>query len=424
MRIGVYGCGYLGTVLSACLADFGMPITCYGEDQERINALAQGNFPFYEKNLNDVVRRNLRVGRLVCSTDLESFCRRSQVIYIAEDDAEQVPRGFVEVLKRAQPETVLVITTPVAVGTAARLQQMLRKTNPTPQVTIVSQPLFFTDGCAVEDFNWPDRIVLGTDSHNAVNVLKQIYRPLVMRGVPVIVTSYETAELVREASSAFLATKVSFINELASLCEHVKADAVDLALAMGLDKKIAPRCLQAGASYGGPFAEADIASLAQLADQNGIALKILASAREVNRSVCDVVVSKVSALVESVSGKEVGVLGLAFKPHTSSVVGSISLDIVRRLNSSGAHVRAYDPVAMPDAKSKLDSTVRYCQDAYATAEGADALVLCTGWPEFRTLDFERIKRSLRQPVIVDTKNLLDAVRLKQLGFKYLGVGRA
>jgi len=422
MRIGVYGCGYLGTVLSACLADFGMPVTCYGENEQRILALAQGNIPFYEKNLNDVVRRNLRAGRLVCSTDLETFAQRSLVIFLAEDSGEQVTRTVALLAKHAQPTAIFVLVTPVAVGTATKLEETLRQAG--CKVTVVSQPMFFTDGCAIEDFNWPDRIVLGTDSHAAVQLLKQIYRPLVMRGVPVIVTNHQTAELVREASTAFLATKVSFINELATLCERVNADAVDLGLAMGLDKKIAPRCLQAGASFGGPFAESDIESLAQLATSNGVALKILASARDVNRSVCDLVVDKVSKLVQSVSGKEVGVLGLAFKPHTSSVVGSISLDVVRRLAGNGANIRAYDPVAMQDAKQHLDPGVRYCTDAYGAAEGSDALVLCTGWPEFRSLDFDRIKRLVRQPIIVDTKNLLDAVRLKALGFRYLGVGRA
>jgi UDPglucose 6-dehydrogenase len=422
MRIGVYGCGYLGTVLSACLADFGMPVTCYGEPENKILALAQGAIPFYEKNLNDVVRRNLRAGRLVCSSDLASFGQRCAVIFLAEDSGEHIDHTVKELARHAQPNAILVVTTPVAVGTAGRIERSLRAAG--GKITVVSQPIFFTDGCAVEDFNWPDRIVLGTDSAEAVAMLKQIYRPLVMRGVPVIVTNHQTAELVREASTAFLATKVSFINELASLCERVDADAVDLGLAMGLDKKIAPRCLQAGASFGGPFAESDIDSLSKLATSKGVSLRILASAREVNRSVCDLVVDKVSKLVQSVSGKEVGVLGLAFKPHTSSVVGSVSLDVVRRLAGNGASIRAYDPVAMQDAKLHLDPGVRYCPDAYAAAEGSDALVLCTGWPEFRSLDFDRIKRVVRQPIIVDTKNLLDAVRLKALGFRYLGVGRA
>jgi len=257
-----------------------------------------------------------------------------------------------------------------------------------------------------------------------VLLLKQIYRPLVMRGVPVIVTNHETAELVREASTAFVATKISFINELAALCERVNGDAVDLALALGLDKKIAPRCLQPGAGFGGPFVEADMDSLAQLATGSGVSLKILTAAREVNRSMCERVVEKIAQMVEPVAGREVGILGLAFKPHTNSVAASASIDLAKRLLARGANVRAYDPVAIPDARMELDGTVRYCDSPYDAAQGADALVVSTGWPEFRSLDFDRIKRLVRQPIIVDTKNLLDAARMRSMGFRYVGVGRA
>jgi UDPglucose 6-dehydrogenase len=275
----------------------------------------------------------------------------------------------------------------------------------------------------VEDFNWPDRIVLGTTSNAAVLTLKQLYRPLVMRGVPVIVTTFNTAELVREASTAFVATKISFINELAGLCEQIQADAVDLALALGLDKKIAPRCLQPGAGHGGAFVEADLEALGRLAGSNGVNLKILAAAREVNRMQCDRIIDKVEAVVESLTGKDVGLLGLSFKPNTNSVAQSVSIQVARGLLARGARVRAYDPVAMADAKLELNGTVKYCDSAYAAAEGADAVVVSTGWPEFRALDFERIKRGLKRPAIVDTKNLLDGARLRSMGFHYVGVGR-
>jgi UDPglucose 6-dehydrogenase len=283
--------------------------------------------------------------------------------------------------------------------------------------------MFFTDGCAVEDFNWPDRIILGTNSNDAVLAIKQIYHPLVMRGVPVIVTNHETAELVREAATAFVATKISFINELSSLCEKVNADAVNLALALGLDKKIAPRCLQPGAGMGGIFAESDMDSLAELAQQKGVELKVLSAAREVNQTLAERLVEKISSAVDSVQNKDVGILGLAFKPNTNSVAGSSSLHLAQTLIAKGARVRAYDPVAMPDAKEKLNGMVKYCDSPYAVAEGVDALVVGTGWPEFRTLDFSKIKTLLKRPVIVDTKNLLDHVRLRSMGFKYLGVGR-
>jgi UDPglucose 6-dehydrogenase len=421
MHIGVFGSGYLGTVVSACLADFGTPVTCYDADTARIMALAEGKLPFYERNLTDVIKRNIRAGRLLYSTDLESFAQRAQIIFFAQDSHQALVQEITDVAPLTSPGTVLVIMTPVPVGTATAIEDKLHDIS-SPR-TVVSQPLFLTDGCAVEDFNWPDRIVLGAASPEPVLLLKQIYRPLVMRGVPVIVTSHETAELVRQASTAFVATKISFINEIATLCERVQADAVDLALALGLDKKIAPRCLQPGSTMGGAFVEREMEALHDLSQTAGIDLRILTAAREVNRTLCDTVVTKLAGLVNSIAGKEVGILGLSFKPHTSSVAGSTSIGIARKLASAGAKVRAYDPVALDEARRQLDPQVRCCETPYLAAHGADALVVGTGWPEFRALDFDRIRRELRQPVIVDTKNLLDATRLKTMGFKYVGMGR-
>ena len=288
---------------------------------------------------------------------------------------------------------------------------------------IVSQPMFFTAGCAVEDFNWPDRIVLGSNSSDAVGVIKQIFHPLVMRGVPVIVTNHATAELVREATTAFVATKISFINELAGLCEKVSADAVHLSLALGLDKKIGPRCLQAGASMGGLFAQSDMDSLAQLAQGKNVELRILAAARDVNQALADGLAGKICTCLRSLENKNVGILGLAFKPNTNSVAGSASVRLAQSLVARGARVRAYDPVAIPEAKLELNGSVDYCDSPYAAAEGVEALVVGTGWPEFRGLDFSRIKGLLRRPLIVDTKNILDSVRLRAMGFEYVGVGR-
>jgi UDPglucose 6-dehydrogenase len=311
---------------------------------------------------------------------------------------------------------ILTIVTPVSVGTANALEKSIKDAG--LQATIVSQPMFFTDGCAVEDFNWPDRLILGSTSTEAVQMLKQIFHPLVMRGVPVIVTNQSTAELVREAATAFVATKISFINEVAALCERVNADAVNLALALGLDKKIAPRCLQPGAGMGGVFAESDMDSLAELAKAHGVPLKVLSAARDVNHYLAERLVEKIAAALNSVENKEVGILGLAFKPNTNSVAGSSSVRLAENLVAKGAHVRAYDPVAIPEAKTRLNGSIRYCESAYAAAEGSDALVVGTGWPEFRALDFER-----KKPLIVDTKNLLDSTRLRALGFEYVGVGR-
>jgi UDPglucose 6-dehydrogenase len=421
MQIGVYGSGYLGTVISACLADFGTPVSCCHPDRSRMVEMAQGNIPFFEKNLKEIIRRNVRAGRLAYSTDIESFARKTGVIFLAEDKAENLNDIAIRITRLAPKPPILTIVTPVPVGTASALEKSIRDIG--LQATIVSQPMFFTDGCAVEDFNWPDRLILGSSSTEAVQVLKQIFHPLVMRGVPVIVTNQATAELVREAATAFVATKISFINEVATLCERVNADAVNLALALGLDKKIAPRCLQPGAGMGGVFAESDMDSLMQLAQSQGVSLKVLNAARDVNGLLADRLVDKISAALNSVENKDVGILGLAFKPNTNSVAGSSSLRLAEGLVSKGARVRAYDPVAIPEAKTHLHGAVRYCDSAYAAAEGSDALVVGTGWPEFRALDFDRIKHLLKRPVIVDTKNLLDSSRLRALGFEYVGVGR-
>jgi len=383
--------------------------------------MAQGNVPFFEKNLAEVIKRNVRAGRLAYSTDMESFARKAHVIFLAEDSAQHLGDLAVRVARLAPRPPILSLVTPVPVGTASGVEKRLKQEK--LRGTVVSQPVFFTPGCAVEDFNWPDRIIMGTSSNDAVLALKQIFHPLVMRGVPVIVTNHETAELVRESATAFVATKISFINELSNLCEKVNADAMSLSLALGLDKKIAPRCLQPGAGMGGLFAESDMDSLAELAQQKGVSLKVLSAAREVNHSLADRLVDKISHVVNSVQNKDLGILGLAFKPNTNSVAGSSSVRLAQSLIAKGARVRAYDPVAIPEAKMQLNGTIRYCETAYAAAEGVDALVVGTGWPEFRALDFDKIKHLLKRPVIVDTKNLLDSVRLRAMGFQYVGVGR-
>jgi UDPglucose 6-dehydrogenase len=421
MQIGVYGSGYLSTVISACLADFGVPVTCCHSDSSRMVEMAQGKIPFFERNLKEVIRRNVHSSRLAYSTDIEAFARKAGVIFLAEDNPEHLGDLAVRIARLAARSHIFVIATPVPVGTASRIERQLLENS--LKATVVSQPMFFTNGCAVEDFNWPDRIVLGTSSNEAVLALKQIYHPLVMRGVPVIVTNHETAELVREAATAFVATKISFINELATLCERVNADAVSLSLALGLDKKIAPRCLQPGAGMGGRFAESDMESLAELARQNGISLKVLGAAREVNHTLADRMIDKICRVVDSLQDKNVGILGLAFKPNTNSVAGSASMRLAQSLIEKGAHVHAYDPVAIPEAKLELNGAVLYCESAYAAAEGADALVVGTGWPEFRLLDFDRIKHLLKRPLIFDTKNLLDGTRLRAMGYEYVGVGR-
>jgi UDPglucose 6-dehydrogenase len=421
MQIGVYGSGYLATVISACLADFGTPVCCCHSDGSSIIEVAKGNIPFYEKNLQEVIRRNVRSGRLVYSSDPEDLARKAPVIFLAEDSPQGLEELVLRLSRAAARFQVLSIVTPMRVGSTSVLEKKLKANSLTS--LLVCQPMFFTNGCAVEDFNWPDRIILGTPASEAVSALKQIFHPLVMRGVPVLVTNYETAELAREATTAFVATKISFINEIASLCEHVHADAVSLSLALGLDKKIAPRCLQPGAGMGGIFAESDMDSLTGLARENSVDLKILNAAREVNQNLAERLLQKVSGALETVQNKDVGILGLSFKPNTNSVAGSASVQLAQSLLAKGARVRAYDPVAIPEAKLQLNGTVKYCDSAYGVAEGADALVLATGWPEFRTLDFTKIRHLVKRPIIIDTKNLLDSSRLRAMGFQYMGVGR-
>jgi UDPglucose 6-dehydrogenase len=292
------------------------------------------------------------------------------------------------------------------------------------KVTVVSHPIFLTPGCAIEDFNWPDRILLGTGLSEAVLMFKQVYRPLVMRGVPIIVTTRATAELVRQAATAFIATKISFINEVAAICEHVKADASDLSLALGLDKRIGPRCLQPGTTFGGAFGSGDMNAIEELAGRCGVSLKVLGAAREVNRDVCERLADKISVAVDTLPGKQVGMLGLAFKPNTNCVAGSTSVMLAKSLLERGAQVRAYDPAALADAKRELNGSVHYCDSAYSAIEASDAMVVATGWPEFRALDWAKVKKLLKRPVIVDTKNLLDSEPLRSMGFRYVGVGRA
>ena len=333
MHVGVYGSGYLGTVISACLADFGTPVSCCDTDSTRMVEMAQGNICFFEKNLKEIVKRNVRCGRLSYSTDVEAFSKKVHVVFLAEDSAEHLEESVLRIARHSTHAITFALVTPVAVGTAAALERSLK--NAKLKATIVSQPMFFTDGCAVEDFNWPDRIILGTSSNEAVSTLKQIFHSLVMRGVPVVVTNHETAELLREAATAFVATKISFINELATLCEKVNADAVNLALALGLDKKIAPRCLQPGAGMGGLFAESDMDSLAHLARDKGVELKVLTAAREVNAMLAERLVQKISGMVQSVQNKDVGILGLAFKPNTNSVAGSSSIRLAQTLVPAG-----------------------------------------------------------------------------------------
>ena len=328
MQILVYGAGYLGTVLSACLADFGTPIVCCDSAEDKILNLTQGRIAFYEKNLEEIIRRNVRAGRLTYSTAIEAQAARSQVIYLAQDDANETEAIALK-LAGSRLRNAAADLHSHAGGNRDANRAKLCALN--YDIAVVAHPLSLTEGCAVEDFNWPDRLLFGTNSPQAMGTLKIIYRPVVLRGTPVIVTNAETAELVREAATAFLATKISFINEMAELCEHVNADALDLSLALGLDKRIAPRCLQAGVGLGGNFVESDIASLTALAQRKGVELQMLAAAQAVSQQHAERTMRKIAEVMPTMRDKRVGLLGLAMKPHTSSVAGSASVALARQL---------------------------------------------------------------------------------------------
>ena len=421
MQIGVYGSGYLGTVISACLADFGTPVTCCHPDSSRMVEMAQGNVPFFEKNLNEVIRRNVRCGRLVYSTDIESFARKAQFIFLAEDSPQHLadlPCGLPDLPPKPP---IMSIVTPVSVGTATADRKKIKR-NTSPRHHCFSARVLYS-GCAVEDFNWPDRILLGTSSNEAVLMVKQIFHPLVMRGVPVIVTNHETAELAREAATAFVATKISFINELASLCETRGRRCLEPLAGSGAGQKNRSTLPAAGRRNGRTVRRDRYGFAGRTGPQKGVSLKVLSAAREVNlyagrpHDRQDLRCHRVAAEQRSRNS------GLAFKPQHQFGGGSSLIPPGAEPCGQGRQVRAYDPVAIPDAKLELNGTVHYCDSAYAAAEGVDALVVGTGWPEFRGLDFDRIKHLLKRPLIVDTKNLLDSTRLRTMGFEYVGVGR-
>ena len=420
MQIGVYGSGYLGTVISACLADFGTPVSCCHPDRTRMVEMAQGNIPFFEKNLKEIIRRNVRAGRLSYSTDIETFARRTGVIFLAEDNADNLSDIALRIIRLAPKPPILTIVTPVSVGTANALEKTISDAG--LQATIVSQPMFFTDGCAVEDFNWPDRLILGSASNEAVQVLKQIFHPLVMRGVPVIVTNQATAELVREAATAFVATKISFINEVANLCDRIGCDVHDVARAMGMDGRIGRKFLHPGPGFGGSCFPKDTRALVSVAREYGTDSLIVEAVIEVNERQRAAMIPKIEKLTGNLKGKTIAVLGLSFKPETNDMRDAPSVDIIRGLTERGAIIRAYDPVAMKEAIKVLPD-IMYVEDEYTAVEGADVLVFMTEWNQFRALDMQRIHTLMRAPRIADLRNIYEPDDMRELGFDYTGVGR-
>jgi len=432
MNICVIGTGYVGLVTGACLAEFGMNLLCVDNDSQKIDLLKQGKVSIYEPGLEDLVTKNMREGRLRFSSSVEEGVRSSLVIFIAvgtpsNDDGSADLRAVEEVAKEIarlmDGYKVVVVKSTVSVGTCRRLGKLIQEHQPRPiPFDIVSNPEFQREGSAIEDFMRPDRVTIGADSEQAVAIMKDIYSALYLIETPFVITSPESAEMIKYAANAFLATKVTFINEIANLCEHVNADVRHVAKAMGLDGRIGKKFLHPGPGYGGSCFPKDTLALSRLAHERGYTFKILDSVIEVNEEQKQRMVDKIREKVGNLRGKTIGILGLAFKPNTNDIRESSSIAIIRGLLSMGAKVKAYDPAAMEDSKTVLPD-LEYGKDAYDVASGADALVLATEWNQFRRLDLPRIKGLLRSPIFIDLRNVYEPDQMEKLGFNYCGVGR-
>ncbi|MGQ9508300.1 MAG: UDP-glucose dehydrogenase family protein [Thermodesulfobacteriota bacterium] len=432
MNICVVGTGYVGLVTGTCLAEFGMNLICIDNDTQKIDILKQGRIPIYEPNLEALVHKNMREGRLRFSSNIEEGVKSSLVIFIAvgtpskEDGSadlrfvEEVAR---EIARCMEGYKVVVMKSTVPVGTARWLKGFIQThlEGPIP-FDIVSNPEFLREGSAVEDFLRPDRVIIGAESEQAVAIMKDIYSALYLIETPFVITNLETAEMIKYATNAFLATKVTFINEVANLCERVGADVHHVAKAMGLDGRIGRKFLHPGPGYGGSCFPKDTMALLKLAYEKGYQFRILSSVIEANEKQKERMVEKVREMVGDLQGKTIGVLGLSFKPNTSDIRESSAIAIIKRLLAMGARVKAFDPAAMKESEAILPE-VLYGKDPYEVAEGADALVLITEWNQFRRLDLQRIKTSLKQPIFIDLRNVYDPQQMKRLGFHYCGVGR-
>ena len=432
MNICIIGTGYVGLVTGACLAEFGMNLVCVDNDQQKINLLQQGKVSIHEPGLEDLVLKNMREGRLSFSTSIQEGVASSLVIFIAvgtpsKDDGSADLRAVEEVAKEIARHMdgykVVVVKSTVPVGTCRRLKQLIRdhQKNPTP-FDIVSNPEFQREGSAVEDFMRPDRVTIGAESEQSIAIMKDIYSALYLIEAPFVITSLETAEMIKYAANSFLATKVTFINEIANLCEKVGADVHHVARAMGLDGRIGKKFLHPGPGFGGSCFPKDTRALSKIAREKGYVFKILDSVIEVNEEQKQRMVMKIKEKVGDPRGKTIGILGLSFKPNTDDVRESSSIAIIQGLLAMGAKVRAFDPAAMDEAKTILPQ-VEYGMDAYDVAKGADALVLATEWNQFRRLDLQRIKNLLKSPIFIDLRNVYDPDQMRRLGFNYCGVGR-
>jgi UDPglucose 6-dehydrogenase len=428
------GAGYVGLVSGACFAEFGPHVTCVDLDEAKIDRLRKGEIPIYEPGLEDLVAKGIRTGRLEFTNDLAAAVRDADAVFVAvgtpsrrgdgHADLRYVESAAIEIAKALCGYTVVVTKSTVPVGTGRRVAQIIRETNPDADFDVASNPEFLREGSAIGDFMRPDRVVIGAESERAQEVMRALYRPLYLMETPIVMTSLETAELTKYAANAFLATKITFINEIADLCEKVGANVQDVARGMGLDGRIGKKFLHAGPGYGGSCFPKDTVALVRTAQEYGSPARLVETVVQVNDTRKGAMASRVmSAAGGSVRGKTIGVLGVSFKPNTDDMREAPSLAIVPALQDAGANVRAYDPAAMREAAALLPG-VHWCTDPYDAADAADVLVIITEWNEFRALDLERIGSAMRDRVLVDLRNVYRAEDVQAAGFRYTSIGRS
>jgi UDPglucose 6-dehydrogenase len=433
MRVAMIGAGYVGLVSGACFADFGHEVCCVDKDPRKIEALNRGEIPIYEPGLSDLVAKSVREGRLTFANDLASPVRHADAVFIAvgtpsrrgdgHADLSYVHQAAREIAAVLDGYTVIVTKSTVPVGTGDEVERIVRETNPNADFAVVSNPEFLREGAAIADFKRPDRIVIGTDDSRAKEVMNEVYRPLYLNQAPILVTSRRTAELTKYAANAFLATKITFINEIADLCEQVGANVQDVARGIGLDNRIGAKFLHAGPGYGGSCFPKDTLALIKTAQDHAAPIRIVETVAAVNDQRKRAMGRKVvAACGGSVRGKTVAVLGLTFKPNTDDMRDAPSIAVIAALQDAGARIRAYDPEGMEPAKAVL-TEVEYAHDAYACARGADALVIVTEWDIFRALDLGRLKAALASPVVVDLRNIYRPEEMSRRGFTYVSIGR-
>ncbi|MCG5245684.1 MULTISPECIES: UDP-glucose dehydrogenase family protein [Methylorubrum] len=432
MRIAMIGSGYVGLVSGACLADFGHEVVCIDKDPGKIAALNEGRMPIYEPGLDTLVAENVRAKRLSFSTDLKPAVAQAQAVFIAVGTPSRRGDGFAdlsyvyaaarEIAEALTGYTVVVTKSTVPVGTGDEVERIIREARPDIDVGIASNPEFLREGAAIGDFKRPDRIVIGAEDNRAATVMQEVYRPLYLNQAPILFTGRRTAELTKYAANAFLATKITFINEIADLCEQVGANVQEVARGIGLDNRIGGKFLHAGPGYGGSCFPKDTLALVKTAQDYGTPVRIVETVVAVNDQRKRAMARKViAACGGSVRGKRVALLGLTFKPNTDDMRDAPSLSIIAGLQDAGAQIVAYDPEGMEQARPLLQA-VAYAEDAYACAEGADALVIVTEWNAFRALDLARLKGLMRAPVLVDLRNVYAPEEARRQGLRHVGVG--